>query len=1163
MSADKRPRLISPSFLLVLALLAGAIFAALQLSNKSIRWDFEESAADAMSLAYLQAVLQAEPDSLELRQQLVEHFLAVGEWQKARQVLAQGGPEFTEQPATQWLTLKVLLAEAAARQPEPTVNERLQRQIEAQIDAADPQSLSLEQLLFFAENRLQAENPAAAADWYLLAAERAPQQAAHWYSEAGRWQLAAGHPAEAANSCRNAYRAAADPETKIRLALAATDAYRAAGQDAQALNWLAIVLGEQPNNPDLLARGVVLAAAADPARAAKWNQRYLQLRPQDVTALDRQVALEIARQEKLLALEFSRRLLRLKPTSATFLRRHAELAEWNQAYPEALDSWLRLIKQGGEPGIYAHMQQLARNFYQVDQELALLGLLAERGNLAEKELLAAAERYEYLGYPERAISLLQKQLRPTRSPAVLRLLAQLRERDGDLQGALDSWQQLLARADADDNDRLQAARLLWQQGRTESAWRLLQGSALANSDDLFALQLAGELAWRQSDFTMAAVAYQRLARLQPANQFARQRLLIAYQQLGKERELLALLEQAWQQDRDPEILLSALQVAEQAKLWPELGRLLQLASESEALDGRSGYWRLRGDEHTRRGEFASAYQAYSREYGLAPNPVAAENMLWSLINQSDLAALARELDRQIAAELPPSDARALAQQQLGRYWEALDWYQQGLDQHLHDPLWLLNYAELLKRVDWLNSAQRVRRFALRSLLTDPAVALDSEQLEQLAALLGVPAAAKQLERQGASNRQQQLLNWFFAREEIVAARRQLERQNLPATDLPAWMQLQLALAEGDAEAVEKLLVSQQVTDSGDRMLAWLQLSRPDLSLAELDKVEQPELRHRRLAAAAANQLPDYAETSTQVWALGDSGGVDQQASFWFSRERYSFGLELGSSLFNNYASGRLREKPAQEWRGRLSWRYRGTGVLEADVGVRDGNGGTVWPLSVSYEAPVGQRFAYRLQGDYATPTEVSGLMRVLGMEDRLLVAGSFQFDPRLSLALQADTHRYRSLAGDDLATGVAAELTLSLALWNAPTYKWLVRGSLSMEENKLEDSLPADLQARLRPGAGLSDLVSEEFRSLGISTYLARGELRSTFPQVASPRWFVDAWLGYLQPDDNLGVNLSAGIETAVGGSDELGLIGNYGDQFSAGDNGWQMYLYYRYFFGR
>jgi tetratricopeptide (TPR) repeat protein len=1166
LSADKRPQLINAPFLVILASLIVAVVLVLAFKAGDIQKALEDERPDALSVAYLRALMQAAPTDPAVRLKLVRHFLAVGNWMTAEQVLKAGGDSLLALSEAQWLLLQIQLAQYRATSPEQAQWQPRHQALAGRIAVLPAADLTAAQLVELADISLQIGLPGQAVGFYAGAAAKDPQRGCQWYAAAARSALAANQPSRAGDYYRQAMQRADERKMIVEMARAAAGAYEAADQGDQALAVIRMALENFPEDLLLLERGVTLALGrGQPQLADEWNRRILKKRPDDPEGLKRQLALALQWGRKQEALACSGQLLRQSPRDPAMLRRHAELAQWNGRNDEALRTLQKLAVMTRETGVYWHMQALAQNSYEVDTELDILDFLANRPGLSGAQYLQLAGRYEYLGYPEKADALLAV---PAPGREMLTARALLRERMGDPEAALDIRRHLAARRDSSADDILQVARLLWQLGRTAEAYetirRLPAGDAPVDADTAL---LMGELAWLQGDYSMAAGIYRRLWQ-DPADQdFARRRMVLAYRQLGRSAEAVAILEARWRRAGSGADLIAAMMEARRMEMWPELGRLLDQAGRATGrFDAQSAYWMLKGDWHSYRQEYQPAFLAFRRALDLDPRSEgAADGLLWSLINADDREQLDFWLAALTRRGMPSSEAYAAALQVLGRFREALAWHRDRIDQHRNDALWLLNLADLLDKCGRGDTALRFRRQALEVLLASRDRNLDDRQVALVAALRGIPAAARWMAGHPAEARQDVVLNWWLQRERYDNARLWLLQHQVQRMRLPAWQQLLLAMDAQDRPAVAELLESGRLNDSGDRMTAYTFLGRDDLALAEIGA--QDPMTSGRLAAgaAAADRVPHFGELSGTRLQSDGLTLVEQDIAGWTGSGRQSWGLMAGRSQFEARDDAVLTAAPDAQFKLIAGWRLRRKGLWEASAGLRSGDDATAVPLKLGYRSAEGRRWQYRMDWRQDAAPDAGILLRMLGTVDSLSAGVDYRIDPRLSTSLRGGLHRYRSLGNGDLADGGSGGWMLTYRLADGACTCWLSAG-VSWEQNTVAGELPADLKPVFAAGATPSVMVPENYSEIGLTLHLGRGGLRQDFPQVASPRWFAELWLGNVEPDAGLSVAARTGLGTAMFGSDELGLTAEYDnrlDRTAGSEATLQVRLSYRFYFGR
>ncbi|MEJ2659248.1 MAG: hypothetical protein P8Z73_00800, partial [Desulfobacteraceae bacterium] len=317
--------------------------------------------------------------------------------------------------------------------------------------------------------------------------------------------------------------------------------------------------------------------------------------------------------------------------------------------------------------------------------------------------------------------------------------------------------------------------------------------------------------------------------------------------------------------------------------------------------------------------------------------------------------------------------------------------------------------------------------------------------------------------------------------------------------------------------------------------------------------------------AAADRVPHFAELT---WTSLQSDGLammEQDLLWWTSHGRQSWGLEAGQSQFEAGGDTPLTTAPESEFTLNAGWRLRNKGLWHAAAGLRRGNGATAVPLKLGYRSVAGRRWQYHLDWQQDATPDAGLLLRMLGAVDSLSTGIDYRIDPRLSTSLRGGLHRYQSLGNGYLASGRNGGLALTYRLADG-VYSCLLTAGAAWEQNSVADELPADLQTMFAADTTPAVMVPESYREIGLTLHLGRGALREDFPQVASPRWYAELWVGNVEPDTGLSVAARTGLGAALFGSDELGLTAEYDnrlDRTAGSEATLQVRLSYRYYFGR
>jgi len=1199
LNAGDEGRLVSPIglVLMLVTVLAALWFLLPEQARYQTRQALEKP--DALSIAYLRAVLQSDPQRDDLRLKLVRRLLTIGRLDEAGRLLAERQPESADLAmAARMLRLELRLRQAITAPA--TARTGLLKAVRSLLNELPSHPVVIRELTRLPDLALQAGEPALAADIARrLARSSDAQTASRWWRRAGRWALAAGDPLAASDDYTRAAKTGKDGP---HLAMRAIDAALAAGQPRRALALARRFLERWPNDPELLARSVTVALQVSRIEEAeRWNQRYLIRRPDDIDALRRQRDIALARGRLGTAARLARRIVS-HPAAGRDDRTHlARILEWNGDPAAAMAVWQRLAD--GRPEVEREVRRLARMLLDIDAEIDSLRRQQRRaGTLTRDDWLRLARLLERRGEPERALTVLTELLdRFPNDAESRRLRLTLLVQVGRADEALALLDAQARRQGIDDKLRRQRIAILWQSLREREAWeesrRLQQPLAFEDPADG---ALHAELAWRHGDYVLAERLYTRLyeryaARtLSPsdADSQTRERIRLIHERLIRLADERGDVPRAsevglhgWRQLGDPDLLWQSLQVAVHHHDQHAMERLLKLALAQPDRYGRLdaamlelATWKHRHG-HVREAE--ALYQAL-----LARNPQAEETrlgLLWLFVDTRQHKPLRRYL---LAWQRDALDD--------SRYWSvfaagwtvldeparALPWIERRVRLTPGDPLWLLTWADTLDALGRRDSAWRVRRHALNLGADALSQSLHSgrklnEADEALLYALRREYGLPRIDSVVSALSPQQLdavflAGWYLSSERDDRARHWLLRQQQMRLAQPAWQRISLALLDNDTARMADLLEDPGLS-SLDRIRGLTRLGRRSEALAlALDQV-RPEtgLANRHAATVWAAEL--YRDLPTTLSAallnrrIGQLDIPGQAATLRFSRRNLSLHARLENHRLNidpaRYdLSGRDTERilaGGLEWLGR---RQR----MWIELGRHQRPDRSTLLARLGWRTRLARQGELRIEGGQGLRSEASETIRADGLKDELRLAWYQPLTARTTFHLGLGRRDFRSRSDQMLARGrfVDASLGEHLALG---TNTLQVRLQGTWLDNELADGLPPDMAARLPAGAGVADVIPPWYTSLGIGIALNRGQPADRAPRVGGLRYALDAWIGPVWPERRLGYAFHAAVGSRLLGSDELALSLTYSDVLNviAGQTNASVQLQYRYFFGR
>jgi hypothetical protein len=1210
-AAKRRPQLLNAWGLSLIGLLI-VVILALVFPRQSVLTVPPGGKVDGVSIAYAELLLKSKPDDQNLRLQLIEQLLVVGNLDRAELHLKQMSASELETP-TLFLRLNVKLQRAFATPGGLTESQRLEyAKLLALLLQRDLPVARLQQA---AELALTFAEPLLAANAYARLAEVDPSNAPYWLDLGARWYRAAGQSAQAAALYQRLAKLSAGDE-RDRYQLAVFTSLVAAGEGTQALRWLDRQLKQLPPSAaaiELLQAGIREARGhADNVRALAYLQRWQALVPNQELWLEQAFALALAMGNLETAWTLGSELQALRPDDQTLLRQLAQLAQWSGRPAQALPLWVRLARENSAADDYEHAWRLSGQLFDYPQMSVLLVELAELRALNLEELKALVFALESQAKPEQARDwlALYVQRRPGERDG-WRQLAQINRNMQHLQAETEVWAAMSRRHKLSEQERIEWAGLYWMIFAPQQGWDVLAQIPLNKASTAEFLTLRSDLAWALELDDEVVRSLEQLQVL-PGRLSGDQteRLLALYLSRDPQKALQLALA-SWHQHQALNRLALALQLASQLRDWTTLRSLLDEAKPyAQQLQAEPVYWQAQIEQATQGGDDAQVDKLLARLLALFPEQSwVIERYLWTQIDRQRSAELARHLHewRPLAREeaslwLPFASAYSL----LGDLPESLRWYRLYTKAHPNDLLTLAAYADTLELAGQADSAWRLRRYLLAKWqLQQPAAADLQPQrfttyLRLLANLAGAQRArlvSQQALQQAAQTASQPLLEAWFER---WLAQLESLKQTGGIDPWLAWgkargikidsnARLQSALRGMRRQELQQWLAKDELAPDS-RAEIWLRLGLEQRALNE----SLAALNDRRAPAqlqTLRNQAQGVIERQPQgvqvAWHDRDFGGLRQLG------EQFLLATAVGDSylalkLENSQFSGSNlldEQRLGHEQALRLSvqspladgdW----TLLLEASQNAVQNRQG----LGLERSWQLGASDVLALGLEWQVQSDESGLMRALGARDSLYAQGQHALSVRDQFSWRLARNRFSTAEDATLGEGWAASFELSHSLL-AREPQWLLRSGVTWQENKTVSELPSELFVShggalfdAVPDSNTSDAIDNSFSGAVPSDFLPSrfgevyvgsswqrgtpGALNRAWPQFT---YRLDAKAGWQVPDNKLAYALEAGLGVEVLGDDELALLGGYSSAPVGGEGqaGGQLRLAYSLRFGR
>ncbi|MES1952409.1 hypothetical protein S4A8_16202 [Salinisphaera sp. S4-8] len=1205
----KRTRFVRP---LTLLIITGVLVLALVLLFPARRFlSLSQGKADqdkpsSVSITYLEALLEANPDDEQLRLKLARQLAEAGNIPKALEVMQPLAD--SDDANARWLYYQISWQAFNALEANDPRRDAQRGELLAQMNRLEQNpDLSADQLELLAQRWLEVGEPARAASLYERLAEQNPDRAYAWYGEAARWWLAADAPQRAAEAWQSAFEIAEDEDRRRDAALAALDAAQQTN-DGSSLRMAGEFIDAYPDDPTFLDIGIEMALANNRlAQAQIWSRRYVQLRPDDEKGLERNAQIALANNQLDEALAGLQRLVDRNPNNVSLRAQLAQVQVWAGQPAAALANYKWLARQSGNDEYDNQIIDIGTDLNDTAAVLAALNRIQSRHplNSSQRRLLVDVLNSE--GDPDRAIALLSNWVHggsPDRELWVR--LASLQELNGDVQGSLDTWNEIAARFGRGVEESQARGRLLTR------AWRLDEALAVMNSlpnkpgtateQQVYYWETIGELAWNQNRPAIARDAYYQLYLGRKLTPNGYLRLVQSAEATGRMDMAMEVARTDWRENQHVDMIVSMLGAA-QREQRPDLTReLIAMAETRPDLFAQSAdYWQLYGDYQFDQRHLDRARVAYLKSLSLAPDDAGVRSaLLYTLAEGGYTDELARYVNAW--SDDAKNDVRqwpvfAMAYSRLGQTRMALPWFDRAVE---HDPdnyLLVLDYADALERGRRFDSARRMREYALLELRPRLMANLQSqgkltrEQREEDGRILAVQATMLGADddrawlRRALDGRRgdeltptdvELLFGYYLSQEEPAYSRYWLLQAHRRRVATEDWQELAVALQANDQVAMQRILArSRPDGDIGiaDRISALRQLDYRARALTLALDHERPGEPYvtgidvvPRYAAELYQEMPQNFGTELIVRSISDLDINSESVFLRLSGEKLSTRVEVGTRQLS--ADDDLVDLDGLEDEQFanlvLNWRER-RGLTTVRVGAVSTDAKDVAQFGVRQDWEITSNLGASVFLDINSLPDETGQLRALGLRDDLGLGLEWVLNSRDSFSLTARYSQFNSREDrNDLGDGYGVEASFAHSLMVGPTHQVQARIFADTEQNFLEDDLPADMAARLPAGTNLNDVVPTRYTFLGAGLSFARGIPGEEYPLVASPRYQLNIDTGYALPDNDFGISANFAIGTRILGSDELSL--NFGvDQTGSQtqDNSYTGSIKYQYFLGR
>lgn len=746
-----------------------------------------------------------------------------------------------------------------------------------------------------------------------------------------------------------------------------------------------------------------------------------------------------------------------RPEDLAWRERLAKAAEWSRHPAEALEQWLYLAERGDREDAWQGVLRLAPGLQATEALFAATRHQVERGKSSPEALRGLALLYEQLGRPREGMKWFEAHHAATHRVISLEIAADLADRAGERDRAIELNQRIIAVAGPDEARTVRTATLLVLAGHFRAAHDLLnrhRAKIRPEAGDYW--DLLGDLAWRLQEDESATFAYRTLAQRKEADAGDFDRLVTLLRDTHPE-EAARMAGFGFRRFRTPGLLLSALEIFWDRKDLPAMQREYDaLGPGGEAPFANTPYfYSLRAQYRQARADLRGARADLERAMAIAPqNADLKTAYTWLLIDSKDPAALRKQLED--IARTTPADKELWALQAAG--WTTLAEPRRALPFHARlahaqpeDYLVLMAWADALEQAGQAGESGRVRHQAWTVARRAAAAgeAKEDRSLRETIARLALtlapadtalavvrdmmrrdfnPAIAPDEKNRSAAVKEL-VLSWAISTGQTANARSWLWLQYGRKLAAPGWAEVAIALADNDTAAAERLLSDKREGIPADarieaaRMLRQNRLAQTLAFEAQTHRPDDDNL-HLQLSDTlleGANRVIGSA-TSSQRGVIR-SRPLEGQLQVWVT-PRLRLALEWREATQSGIDPRVLTGVPARDREARVTLRQLlDSGWVEAGFGERSAFADRS-SLRLGLFTQWSTRLSTLLSAGRNERTLDSTALAIAGSKNEIAARFQYAFAKREYLAGGWRRVRYQTQNGAQLGSGSATEFEL-------------------------------------------------------------------------------------------------------------------------------------------
>lgn len=358
---------------------------------------------DHISVLYLRLLLNITPDNDDLRIELANQYINLGQYDNARielkSLLAKDGRHKAKALDARLLMLEIdlndyflITSDAARRETELT---KLQTSIIKISKNPIPVSLFPKVIKL----SLGLDQPAIAANLYYQWSTFSLDLDSRFekLKESAQWYIASGLPYKATEIYNECYELAENATLARQYALLALQTLQSAGDNKLALEYFRNYQQRFPEDPELLDEAINISLRSNnPEQAYELGSLRLALDPDNPEQIKKQFDRALAIGKTQSALTLTQRLIEIVPDDDNIHERLAQIAEWSEKPKLAIKEWLWLARNRKDIPAILNAVRLSTQLNLFSITIEMLEQLSNMRELSSEEMSSLLYAYDNL-----------------------------------------------------------------------------------------------------------------------------------------------------------------------------------------------------------------------------------------------------------------------------------------------------------------------------------------------------------------------------------------------------------------------------------------------------------------------------------------------------------------------------------------------------------------------------------------------------------------------------------------------------------------------------------------------------------------------------------------------------------------------------------------------